>query len=92
MNASITLDKLQGLIGNRLEYHGHTYQVIEVLADGPSLVLEYIDKIDHAVIQADLHGEAHRRVPETVTIPILNANSEEFSLEFLNLNLLDVRA
>lgn len=86
MPLNIDLQKLQGLIGKQLTYHGHAYQVIEVLADGPSLVLEYAS---HSVIQADMHGEAHRRVPETVTIPILNKTQDEFSLEFLNLDLLD---
>lgn len=60
-------ETLYALIGKTLSFRGHNCRVIEILDDGNSLVLEAIDT---RMIQGDRHGEAHRRVPQTFTVPL----------------------
>ena len=75
--------QMRGMIGLKVIYLETYCQVVEILDDGPHLVLEVLD---HDVsIQADQHGEAHRKVPKTFTIPILSVDRIEFSVEFLSL-------
>jgi hypothetical protein len=64
---TLSMDQLRGLIGRRLHHHGVECQVIELLEDGPSLILQ--ECAPHTVIQSDQHGEAHRRVAPTYAIP-----------------------
>lgn len=81
----IDIGRIRGLIGRHVVYKGTEYVIVEVLDEAPALVLEARD----TVIQADQHGEAHRRVPNTETVPILNSNGKEYSLAYLNINFLD---
>jgi len=62
----ITLEQLRSLIGLRMIHQGQRCQVIEVLEDGPSLVLQGLD--ESPTIQPNQHGEATRRSPVTYTI------------------------
>lgn len=80
----ITLEQLRGMIGIKLYYNNKPCQVIEILEDGPSLVLQH----DESNIQKDQHGNAHRRVPETHCIPVLNGDKKELSEIFLSLDLI----
>jgi len=75
--------QMRGMIGLRVIYLETYCQVVEILDDGPHLVLESLDH--HISIQADQHGEAHRKVPKTYTIPILTIDRLEFSVDFLSL-------
>lgn len=65
------LRTLQSLIGRGGEYEGVPCQVIDVLADGPALVLGRLGA--GGIIQADQHGDARRRVPQTYTVPLRSA-------------------
>jgi len=78
---------LRNLIGGRARYQGTVYEIIEVLDDGPSLVLQ--DCENHTTIQADQHGEAHRRVPPTLTLTIPATEDGRTDLEAIGLELLD---
>ncbi len=80
------VDHLRDLIGTRARYQGGVYEVIEVLEDGPALVLQNCD--EHTTIQADQHGEAHRRVPETTTLPISLTTSGDIDTDSTGLILL----
>jgi len=84
--SNITIDRLRGLIGIRVEYDGSACEIIEILEDGPSLILQ--DCEDRPTIQADQYGEAHRRVPTIRTVPILCPDQHDWSPTFLGLNLL----
>lgn len=56
-------------IGEPVHYRGHFYQVIEVLdaeSSHPQLVLRGLEKS----IQPDQWGDAHRRVPDTLTVAL----------------------
>lgn len=76
-------NQMREMIGLHVIFQESHYQVVEILDDGPQLVLESLDH--HISIQPDQHGEAHRKVPKTCTIPILTADKLEFSGEFLAL-------
>ncbi len=80
----ISLQQLRGMIGLRVLHLGSPCQVVEVLEDGPALVLLDLEE-SHSTIQADQHGEAHRRVRVTYTIPVLNPGATGFSADFLAL-------
>lgn len=80
--------RLQTLIGRRARYQGELYEIFEVLEnDPPALVLQ---NVAHTRIQADQHGEAHRRVPETVTVP-LAMEDDALDLGAMEIELLESR-
>jgi hypothetical protein len=70
---SADLDHLRSLIGRRVRYAGEPYRIADVLPEGPSLVLEHQD---HNRIQDDLQGRAYRRVPETLSLRLLDESGE----------------
>ena len=82
----ITIDQLRGMIGVRVIHQAIPCKVIEVLDDGPSLVLVSLDE-NH--IQTDQFGNPLRKVPQTFTIPVLSADGSEIHAAYLALELLD---
>jgi hypothetical protein len=79
--------RLRELIGRLARYQGRLYEIIEILEDDPpSLVLQ--DRA-HTTIQADQHGEAHRRVPEVITLPMSFAHNDVLDLPAMELELLE---
>ena len=82
----ITIEQLRAMIGVEVLYRGLHYCVIEVLEDGPSLVL--LDRDACPGIQPNLLGVATRRVPQTETVAVLNADRTELHTDFLSLELL----
>jgi hypothetical protein len=83
----ITVEDLRDLIGLRVRHGGIDCQIIEVLEDGPSLVLQ--EEWGHA-IQPDQYGEAHRRVPHTLTVPIFNDDKTDLNPAFLGLDVINL--
>ncbi len=83
----LTLDQLRSLIGLFVYHQGVCCQVIEVLEDGPAIVLL---SEEPPTIQPNQHGEATRRTPVTYTIPVLNAEQDELHPAFLALDLADL--
>jgi len=79
------LDTLRSLIGRRVRHHGLECRVIEVLEDGPALVLQDLSPRD--VIQPDQHGEAHRRVAELYTVLAWDAAANAVHADFAALEL-----
>lgn len=80
----ITLEQLRGMIGIKLRHNNKDCQVVEVLEDGPSLVLQTFE----SNIQQDQHGTAHRRTPETFCISVLSKDKRELNEQFLSLDLI----
>jgi len=80
-----TLDCLRACIGRELEFEGHRCRVIEVLEDGPALVLSC--ETAAPVIQPNQHGDATRRVPRTRTVPVLNVEGTALNPDFAALRL-----
>ena len=81
----ITLEQLRGMIGLKVRHQGLRCQIIEVLEDGPSLVLQNCE--DVSTIQPNQFGDANRRVPQTQTIPVLTPDKKELHALFLSLDL-----
>jgi len=81
----ITVSELRAMIGLRVLYRGIPAEIIEVIEDGPSLVLK---SHGGASIQADIYGNPTRRSPQTVTVRVLTANGTALHKDFLDLDLL----
>lgn len=85
MALEITIEQLRGLIGLQVHYENCDCVIVEVLEDGPSIVL----RADEATcIQHDQHGEAHRHVPRTMTVSVLSKDRTELSSALLSLDLI----
>jgi len=82
----ITLDQLRGMIGVKVIHQGVACKVVEILEDGPSLVLL---SVDDSHIQSDQYGNPLRKVPQTYTVPVLNSSGSEIHPAYLALDLLD---
>ena len=82
----ITLAQLRSMIGVRLSHQGIPCRVVEILEDGPSIVLMSIEE-QH--IQSDQYGNPKRKVPQTFTIPVLGSDGKSIHPAYLELNLLD---
>lgn len=67
---SIDAATLAGLIGCELRYRGRRCRVLEVLPEGPLLVLVPLDAA--RVILTDQYGEASHRGPELLEVSLLN--------------------
>ena len=74
---------LQALIGRTVHYRGQAWRVIEFLEDEGQLVLQAAGR--DRVIQADQYGEAHRRVPECLSIPVHGDDGKTLHPDFLEL-------
>lgn len=83
----ISIEQLRGLIGLGIIHEGESCRVIEVIEDSLSIVVEHEER--SPAIQSDQHGHANRRVPQTTIIPVLNAIGDEFSQQFLCLELIE---
>ena len=80
----MTVERLRGMIGVCVCYRGANCFVMEVLEDGPSLVLQDTSQTD---IQDNKFGDPHRRVARTYTVPVIDEDGEGFHPEFLSLHL-----
>lgn len=83
----LTLEQLRSLIGLRMYHQNVLCKVIEVLEDGPCIVLQSLETMQN--IQPNLHGDATRRAPTTYTISVLNPEKTELHSDYLALNLAD---
>lgn len=82
MSDPLDPQSLRRHIGRTVRHMGMACRVVEVLDDGPALVLQGAD----AVIQANRFGDAHRRVPHTYTVPVRDAHGDPHP-DFLALHL-----
>lgn len=80
------IEALQKSIGQRVRFHDVIFEIIEILEDGPSFVLQ--DCEQHTAIQPDQHGEAHRRVPETMTLPVILTLNGELDPDAMGIELI----
>ena len=78
---------LRASIGRETAIRGRHCQLVEILEDGPEVVLKCIEK--RSVIQPDQYGEAHRRVPEIITVPVFEGESESVNPFLVELGLLE---
>lgn len=83
----ISLNQLRQMIGLHVRHEGLTCTVIEVLEDGPSLVLQVLGR--SSTIQTNQYGNPNRRVPVTYTVPVLTEERDALHDEFLALELIE---
>ncbi|ADJ27217.1 hypothetical protein [Nitrosococcus watsonii] len=81
----ITVTCLRHLIGCRVQYQGIPCRIIEVLEEGPILVLQ--EAVCHQAIQPDQFGKARRRAPQTLEVNVQDS-SGRISPAFLALGVL----
>ena len=81
----ISITELRKLIGSEVTYNNETHQIIEVLENGPTLVLQ---QHQNSSIQINQFGNANRRTPDTVCIEVLSNDKNEFSSLFVSLGLI----
>lgn len=75
--------KLKNLLGERFAYLDEEWVLIEVLSDIDSLVLRRQADRGPSVVQRNSYGMATRRVTDTLTIPISDADTGTYSDEVL---------
>ncbi|NIP71661.1 MAG: hypothetical protein GWO16_00880 [Gammaproteobacteria bacterium] len=83
---TITLEQLRRMIGSRVRHQGLVCEIIEILEDGPSLVLSCGE---NPVIQSDQYGNPTRRGPRISTVPVTDADGRGMHPSFLALERLD---
>jgi hypothetical protein len=81
MNNDILI-RMRGLIGQRFDYLGSRWMLIEVLPDERAVVLQ---RSDAAAIQVDQFGRANRRGDETLLVRIFAEDGETLSEEMMDL-------
>ena len=84
-NISISIEELRGMIGITVCHEGTHCKVVEVIEDGPHLILVDLD-LDS--IQPDQFGSPHRRVPQTYMIPVLSDETDELHPTYLALEII----
>lgn len=72
----LPISRLRTLIGCHLEMGGQECVIMDVLEDGPQFVLQVCG---HQSIQADQWGEAHRRTPTTLCVPLYDGGGSELN-------------
>lgn len=85
MQHELLISRLRAQIGLSVRCSGRACKIIEVLEQGPSLILQ-CDNGD-AVIQGDQFGSATRRVPRTLTVPVLTADGADYHADFQALEI-----
>ncbi|MCF6323725.1 MAG: hypothetical protein L3J89_05290 [Gammaproteobacteria bacterium] len=80
------IESLRSAIGQRVRFQNVVFEIIEILEDGPSFVLQNCE--EHTSIQPDQHGEAHRRVPQTMTLPVLMTTDGSLDTDGMAIELL----
>jgi len=63
-----TTEEMRRWIGREVAYEGRVCRIVELLEDQGALVVECTG--DERTIQANQYGDATRRVPRTLTIPL----------------------
>ncbi len=66
--------ELRRLIGFEIRLEGQACQIVEVLIDGPALVVECV--AGNGRIQANQFGDGNRRVHRHHTVPVYSAIGE----------------
>ena len=82
MTADTLHHKLEKLVGDRFDYLGEAWVLIEILADIDSIVLRRcVDCDQQRAVQRNSYGMPNRRAEGTLTLPISNTLSGGFSDE-----------
>ena len=69
MQTDTLIAALRAQIGTQVSFHNETWTFIDIVNDDSRIVLE---RCGHHSIQADQHGQGHRRTLTTTTLPIFD--------------------
>ncbi|MES9844126.1 MAG: hypothetical protein ABW162_15160 [Candidatus Sedimenticola sp. PURPLELP] len=83
MNDDQLIERLRQLIGNHVRYLQQNWTLIEILADQGAIVLSSLDS--ESPIQADQYGQPARRSPETLLVPLFDANTDNYTEEAMEI-------
>jgi hypothetical protein len=86
-DSAFTVTQLRGLLGQRVRHQGLVCMVIEVLDDGPALVLQ--DCTGKSALLHDQYGEPYGYVARTRLLHVWTEDGRELSTEFLDLELVE---
>lgn len=79
------LAALRALLGTEVMHQGVRCRLLEVLDDGPLLILE--DCEENTTIQENQYGGLWRRVPRVYTIPVMASGTCQLHPQFVALDL-----
>jgi len=83
MPTSALHQKLRKLVGQEFTYLSCRWRLIDVLGDEDQVVLQRLETNKHP-LQSNQFGQANRRCPETLTLPISNSETpDNFSVELM---------
>lgn len=85
MTSVSLLSALRSQLGTEVIHQGVHCRLLEVLDDGPLLILE--DCEAHTAIQENQYGGLWRRVPQVYTVPVFTAGTCELHPQFVALQL-----
>jgi len=85
MASTALLTALRDLLGTEVTHQGVRCRLLEVLDDGPFVILEDCEK--NMTIQENQYGGLWRRVPQVYTVPVISNGTSELHPQFLALNL-----
>jgi hypothetical protein len=83
MDADPLHRRLRQLVGERFDYLGEPWVLIEVLSDLDSVVLRRCRDCEPDAVQQNLYGMPNRRVQNTLTLKISDASGEGYSEDIL---------
>jgi len=84
---SPSIETLEQLIGQRVQYLNHTWRIIEVLDEEKSIVLEAID--DNRQLMGNAHGEPVRDLPEVLSLSVDNPFGSGINPALKEMRLID---
>jgi len=83
MNAATVHRRFRQLIGDRFDYLGEVWVLIEVLADSDCVVLRRCVDCAPGSVQQNAYGIPNRRVEDTLTLQISDSSGEGYSQDVL---------
>ena len=83
MNAATVHRRFRQLIGDRFDYLGEVWVLIEVLADSDCVVLRRCVDCAPGSVQQNAYGIPNRRVEDTLTLQISDSSGEGYSQDIL---------
>lgn len=75
--------KLRQLVGDRFDYLGEVWILIEILADADSLVLRRCGDCTPRGVQRNAYGIPNRRAQDTLTLRISDSGGAAYSEDIL---------
>lgn len=85
MSADTLHRKLRPLIGDRFDYLGEVWVLIEILGDADSVVLRRCKDCTPRSVQRNAYGIPNRRAEDTLTLSISDSTGEAYSEDMLGL-------